>query len=188
MKPSVLLTRRIPASVLARLHAACSVDLYEGNDPIPRADLVAHIRGKQALLCLLTDRVDAEVLDAAPDLRVVANIAVGYDNIDVAAARARGIPVTNTPDVLTEATAEFTWALILAVTRRVSEGERLLRGGAWKGWALDFMLGMELRGKQLGIVGLGRVDRWTQLAANRRPALPARCTARLPCSDPTDEG
>ena len=89
----------------------------------------------------------------------MANIAVGYDNIDLAAARARGVVVTNTPDVLTEATADFTWGLILAVTRRIAEGERLLRRGEWKGWALDFMLGSELRGKQLGIVGMGRIGR-----------------------------
>jgi len=98
-------------------------------------------------------------MDAAPGLRIVANIAVGYDNIDCAAARSRGIVVTNTPDVLTESTADFTWGLILAVTRRIAEGERLLRRGEWTGWALDFMLGTELRGKQLGIVGLGRIGR-----------------------------
>ena len=168
MKPPVLLTRRIPASVLSRLKATCSVDLHEGDDPISHDDLISRVLGKQALLCLLTDRVDREVLEAGVDLRIVANIAVGYDNIDVAAARARAIPVTNTPDVLTEATAEFTWALILAVTRRVAEGERLLRGGTWKGWALDFMLGMELRGKQLGIVGLGRIG---SAVAARAPAF-----------------
>jgi lactate dehydrogenase-like 2-hydroxyacid dehydrogenase len=99
------------------------------------------------------------VLDAGPGLKIVANIAVGYDNIDVAAATARGIVVTNTPDVLTEAVAEFTWGLILALARRIPEGERLLRRGEWKGWALDFMLGMELRGKQLGIIGRGRIGR-----------------------------
>ncbi len=157
MKPAVLLTRRIPGSVLSRLREACSVDLHEADAPIARDDLLSRVRGKQALLCLLTDRVDRDVLEAGRDLKVVANIAVGYDNIDVAAARARGLSVTNTPDVLTESTAEFAWALILAVTRRVGEGERLLRSGAWKGWALDFMLGMELRGKQLGVVGLGRI-------------------------------
>jgi glyoxylate reductase len=174
VKPSALLTRRIPSSVLARLQGACTVDLYEGDGPIPRSELIARVRGKQALLCLLTDRVDADVIDAGADLKIVANIAVGYDNIDMAAACARAIPVTNTPDVLTGATAEFTWALILAVTRRVAEGERLLRGGAWKGWALDFMLGMELRGKQLGIVGLGRIG---SAVASRAPAFGMRVTA-----------
>jgi glyoxylate reductase len=157
MKPPVLLTRRIPSAVLGRLEAVCDVDLYAGDSAIPGTELLARVAGKRALLCLLTDRVDEKVLAAGADLRVVANIAVGYDNIDVPAARARGIVVTNTPDVLTEATAELTWALILAVTRRIPEGDRLVRRGGWKGWALDFMLGMELRGKQLGIVGLGRI-------------------------------
>ena len=168
MKPAVLLTRRVPASVLVRLREACEVDLYEGPSAIPREELLARVRGKDALICLLTDRVDREVIDAADRLRLIANIAVGFDNIDVAHARARGIPVTNTPDVLTEATAEFTWALILAVTRRVAEGERVLRAGRWKGWALDYMLGMELRGKQLGIVGLGRIG---AAVASRAPAF-----------------
>ena len=94
-----------------------------------------------------------------PTLRIVANIAVGYNNIDVAACRARGVIVTNTPDVLTNACADFTWALILAITRRLGEAERQLRRGDWKGWALDHMLGMELRGKRLGLVGLGRIGR-----------------------------
>ncbi len=168
MKPPVLLTRRIPSLVLGRLEEACEVDLYAGDEAIPRDELLSRIRGKHALLCLLTDRVDREVIAAADDLRIVANIAVGYDNVDVAAARERGIPVTNTPDVLTEATAELTWALILAATRRIAEGERLLRRGGWKGWALDFMLGMELRGKQLGIVGLGRIG---AAVAARAPAF-----------------
>jgi glyoxylate reductase len=158
-RPAVLITRRIPASVVARLEQACEVDLYDGTGGMSRNDLHARLAGKQALVCLLTDLVDADVMDAAPGLRIVANIAVGYDNIDCAAARARGIVVTNTPDVLTEATADFTWGLILAVTRRIAEGERLLRRGDWTGWALDFMLGTELRGKQLGIVGLGRIGR-----------------------------
>ena len=174
MKPGVLLTRRIPPAVLARLQAACEVDRHDADHAIPRHEILARIRGKQALLCLLTDRVDAEVLDAGSDLKIVANIAVGFDNVDVAAARRRGIVITNTPDVLTEATAEFTWALILAVTRRVSEGERLLRRGDWKGWALDFMLGMELRGKQLGIIGLGRIG---AAVAVRAPAFGMRVAA-----------
>jgi glyoxylate reductase len=156
---SVLLTRRIPSSVLSSLEQHHSIDLYSGDGAIPRDELLRRIAGKDALICLLTERVDATVLDAAPGLKVVANIAVGYDNIDVSAARARRIVVTNTPDVLTDAVAEFTWALILALARRVAEGDRLVRGGAWRGWGLDFMLGMELRGKQLGIIGAGRIGR-----------------------------
>jgi glyoxylate reductase len=156
---SVLLTRRIPSAVLGRLQAACDVDLYDGSGPIGRDELKQRLAGKQALICLLTERVDASVIEAAPDLAIVANIAVGYDNIDVPAVKARGVVVTNTPDVLTEATAELTWGLILSVTRRIGEGDRLVRRGEWKGWALDFMLGMELRGKQLGIIGRGRIGR-----------------------------
>ena len=120
---------------------------------------MARVRGKDALMCLLTDRVDADIMDAAPPLKIIANIAVGYENVDMAAAAARGIIVTNTPDVLTEAVAEFTWALILGIARRVAEGDRVVRGNAWGGWGLDFMLGTELRGKQLGIVGAGRIGR-----------------------------
>ena len=157
--PEVLVTRRLPSSVLARLEAAASLDLYTGEEAIPPADLRARIAAKQALVCLLTDPIDRSVIDAAPALKVIANVAVGYNNIDVAYARARGIVVTNTPDVLTESVADFTWAMILAITRACREGERLLRRGAWKGWALDFMLGSELRGKQLGLVGLGRIGR-----------------------------
>jgi glyoxylate reductase len=158
-RPAVLLTRRVPSSVVARLEERCTVDIYEGQDAIPAAELKARLAGKQALMCLLTDRVDSAVLDAGPGLRIVANIAVGFDNIDLAAARARGVIVTNTPDVLTEATADLTWGLILAVTRRIPEGERTLRRGEWAGWALDFMLGSDLRGKQLGVMGLGRIGR-----------------------------
>ena len=155
----VLLTRRIPSSVLTVLEAQHTVDLYSGDTAIPRDELLRRLAGKEALLCLLTEKVDAEVMDAGPALKIIANIAVGYDNIDVAAAQARGIVVTNTPDVLTEAVAEFTWALILGIARRVAEGDRLIRSGTWKGWALDFMLGMELGGKQLGIIGRGRIGK-----------------------------
>jgi glyoxylate reductase len=155
----VLLTRRIPSSVLSRLQAVCDVDLYEGPSGIPADELKRRLADKQALISVLTDRVTPELLDAAPNLRIVSNIAVGYENIDVAAATARGVIVTNTPDVLTEAVAEFTWALILAAARRVVEGDRLIRRNGWKGWALDFMLGTELRGKQLGIIGSGRIGR-----------------------------
>lgn len=141
------------------LDAACDVDRHDGPSALPHDELMARVKGKQALVCLLTDSIDRAVIHAGADLKVIANIAVGYNNIDLTAARERGIAVTNTPDVLTGASADFTWALILGITRRVSEGERLLRRGEWKGWALDFMLGSELRGKQLGIVGFGRIGR-----------------------------
>jgi glyoxylate reductase len=155
-KPSVLVGGKLPSAVIARLEDACDVDRVEGGTPT-HEDLVARIPGKQAIVSLITNSVDRALLDAGRDLRIIANVAVGYNNVDVAAARARGIIVTNTPDVLTEATADFTWALILAITRRLGEGERLVRRGAWKGWTFDFMLATELRGKQLGIVGFGRI-------------------------------
>jgi glyoxylate reductase len=133
--------------------------LYDGPSAIAADELKRRLAGKRALICVLTDRVDGALLDSAPELAIVANIAVGYDNIDVPAAKSRGVVVTNTPDVLTGATAELTWGLILAAARRIAEGDRLIRRGQWKGWALDFMLGMELRGKQLGIIGRGRIGR-----------------------------
>jgi glyoxylate reductase len=169
--PAVLLTRRIPSAVLARLESESEVELYDGPSPIAEAELKKRVPGKRALICLLTDPVTAGVIDAGADLAIVANIAVGYDNIDVARARSRGIVVTNTPDVLTEAVAELTWALILSAARRVAEGERLLRRGEWKGWGLDFMLGMELRGKQLGLIGRGRIGR---AVAAKAPAFGMR--------------
>ena len=159
MKPPVLLTRKLPASVMVKLEDACDVERFDGPAPMTHDELLQRIPGKQAFIAMLTDTVDAPVLDAGRDLKVVANVAVGYNNIDVAAARARGVIVTNTPDVLTEASADLTWALILGITRRLGEGERLVRRHAWKGFAFDFMLGTDLRGKQLGIVGYGRIGR-----------------------------
>ena len=158
-RPRVLLTRRIPSASFERLAAHADVDLNEAPGAMPAADLAVRIKGKDALISVLTDKVTPELLQSADRLKVIANIAVGYENIDVPAARARGVAVTNTPDVLTEATAELTWALILAAARRVAEGDRLIRRNGWKGWALDFMLGTELRGKQLGIIGRGRIGR-----------------------------
>jgi glyoxylate reductase len=143
--------------------------LYDGPAaPTTPEDLIPRLPGKRGLISLLTDPITADVLDAGAALEIVANIAVGYDNIDVAHARRRGIVVTNTPDVLTNAVAELTWGLILAVARRIGEGERLVRRGDWNGWALDFMLGTELKGKQLGIVGRGRIG--TAVAA-KAPAF-----------------
>ncbi len=144
--------------ISAKAKVACAQPL-ECSEGWPQAELLQRVAGADALISQLTDRIDRELIEAAPSLKAIANVAVGYDNIDLAAARARGIIVTNTPDVLTNAVAEFTWALILSVTRRVAEGDRLVRRGAWKGWALDFMPGMELAGKQLGLIGRGRIGR-----------------------------
>ncbi len=157
--PRVLITRRLPdvASALLR-DAGHEVDILDADDPAPRRRLLERVAGVAGLLPTLSDRVDDELLDAAgASLRVVANYAVGYDNIDVAACRRRGIIVTNTPDVLTGATAELTWALILATARRLIEADRLVRSGCWSGWQPMQLLGVELAGRTLGIVGAGRI-------------------------------
>jgi glyoxylate reductase len=147
-----------------------AVEPYDEDGTMPHEELIARAADKDAVVCMLTDRIDRAVIDAAGRLKVAANVAVGYNNVDVAYAKSRAI-VTNTPDVLTESVADFTWALILALTRRLSEGERLVRRGGWKGWAFDFMLGTELRGKQIGIVGFGRIG---QAVAARAPAFGMR--------------
>jgi glyoxylate reductase len=167
-RPRVLVTRRIPSGVLSKLEAVCEVDLHDTQSPLAPEDLKSRLGDKVGAVSVFTDRIDDEVLAAGPQLKVVSNIAVGYDNIDVAAAKARGVIVTNTPDVLTEATAELTWGLILAAARRIPEGDRLVRRGAWKAWTLDFMLGTELRGKQLGIIGRGRIGK---AVARKAPAF-----------------
>lgn len=183
---NVLVTRRLPSAVIGKLKASADVDLYTGDAAISPDELRARVADKDALVCLLTEAVDRAVIDAAPKLKAIANVAVGYNNIDVAYARSRGIVVTNTPDVLTEAVADFTWAMILAITRRISEGERLVRSGRWKGWALDLMLGSELRHKQLGLVGVGRIGR---AVAARAPAFGMRVayTSRTPLDLPGAE-
>jgi glyoxylate reductase len=165
---TILVTRKLPSSVLSKLDSLGSVDLYGGDSPIEPGELRARVVGKHALVSMLTDQIDRFLLDAGRDLKIVANVAVGYNNIDVAYARSRGVIVTNTPDVLTESVADYTWALILAITRRLVEGERLVRRGEWKGWAFDFMLGADVRGKQLGLIGLGRIGR---AVAARAPAF-----------------
>ena len=166
MPPSILVTSRVPSSVLTRLKTVGQVELV--TDHLTPAALQERVSGKRALVCVTTDRIDSAVINAGCDLKIIANIAVGYDNIDLAAAASRGVSVTNTPGVLTEAVAELTWGMILSVTRRMAEGDRLIRQKAWKGWALDFMLGMELSGKQLGIIGPGRIGR---AVAARAPAF-----------------
>ena len=158
-KPAVLVTRRMPSAVLDQLAASCLVDLHPGTDDLAHEEVCARLRGKQGLVCMFNDRIDAAAIAAGDSLRVIATVAVGFDNIDVVAAAARGIVVTNTPDILTGATAELTWALILSVTRRIGEADRAVRRGGWTGWTFDFMLGSELQGKQLGIVGAGRIGR-----------------------------
>src|SRR5688500_17101557 len=155
-RPKVLLTRRIPSSALATLEAACDVGRNDGHQLSPE-ELKTRLGDREGVVCLLTDAFTADVMDAAPRLTAVANVAGGSTKIARAAAPARGIVVTNRADVLTAAPADLAWALIMDITRRVSEGDRLIRRGGWKGWALDFMLGNELNGKTLGIIGYGRI-------------------------------
>lgn len=180
---NIFVTRKLPSSVIAKLQAVGVVEVFEGESAISAEELRSRVSGKQALVTMLTEQVNADLLDAGKDLKVVANVAVGYNNIDVPAARARGVIVTNTPDVLTESVADFTWALILAITRRLSEGERVVRRHEWKGWAFDYMLGTELRGKQLGLVGLGRIAKAVAARAavfGVRVAYSSRSEAALP--------
>jgi glyoxylate reductase len=156
----VLVTRRIPAAGLELLQAAgLELDVYEGDGAIPRPEMLRRSRGVEAILSLLTDRVDAAVMDAAPGLRVVSNLAVGHDNVDVAEARRRGIRVCNTPDVLTEATADLTWALLMAAARRLVEGDRMVREGRFRIWDPQLLLGHSVAGRTLGVVGMGRIGR-----------------------------
>jgi glyoxylate reductase len=151
---------RIPGSAVRMLRAAGAVEMAETDAPLPRPELLELVAGAEAILTLLHDRVDGELLDAAgPGLRCVANVAVGYDNVDLGAAAARGVAVTNTPGVLDDATADLTIGLILMASRRLGEGERLIRSGTPWAWSMSFMLGHDLRGKLLGIVGLGAIGR-----------------------------
>ncbi len=158
-KPRVFVTRRLALAPAAVLGAGIEVDQFDSEEALPRDELLRRVREASGLLPILGDRVDQELLDAAPRLRIVANHAVGYDNVDVGACTARGVWVTNTPDVLTDATADLAWALILALARRLREGERMLRAGQFRGWAPTMLLGRELRGRTLGILGYGRIGR-----------------------------
>ena len=164
----VFVTAALWAEVLEELCQEHRVEVWPGPYPVPQGALGAGMKDADGVLSMLTDVVSAELLDAAPTLKVVANMAVGFDNIDVDAATRRGILVTNTPDVLTEATAEFTWTLILALVRGLVPARQALLDGAWTHWAHDGFLGRELDGKTLGIVGLGRIG---QAVARRAAAF-----------------
>lgn len=155
----VLVTARLPEEVLSRITCNHQVLMHERDTPIERGKLLESIQDADGLICTITDRVDRELLGCAPRLRVIANNGVGYDHIDVEEATLRNIPVANTPGVLTEATADLAFALILAAARRVVEGDRMVRGGGFKFWAPLNFLGMEVSGKTLGIIGMGRIGR-----------------------------
>lgn len=159
MRPQVFITRQLPLPVLRRLGENCDYRLGTDRGVLERQALLSGVREAEGLICLLTDKIDREVINAGAKLRVIANVAVGYNNIDVAAARERGIHVTNTPDVLTDATADLTWALILAVTRRVVEADAFLRAGRFSGWDFEMLLGAGLTNKTIGVIGYGRIGR-----------------------------
>jgi lactate dehydrogenase-like 2-hydroxyacid dehydrogenase len=157
-RPNVFVSRVIPEDGLAAIRAACEMDLWEGELPPPRDELLRRVAGCDGVLTLLTDRVDDEFLDAAgKKLRVVSNYAVGFDNIDVGACARRGIPVGNTPGVLTDTTADLAFALLMAAARRLPEGDRYVRDGNWKTWGPLLLLGPDVHGATMGIVGFGRI-------------------------------
>ncbi|MGE3536658.1 MAG: 2-hydroxyacid dehydrogenase [Candidatus Tectimicrobiota bacterium] len=157
MQARVLITRALPESALALLREACEVQYDASDQALTPAALRQAVVGKEGLLCLVTDRIDAAVLEAGTALKVVSTVAVGYDNIDVSAATQRGIVVTNTPGVVTESTADLTWALLCSVARRIAEGDRYIRAGKWRSWHLLLMAGTDIHGKTLGIFGMGRI-------------------------------
>ena len=159
-KPKVFVTRVIPDKGLDMIKDFCDVDLWPDELPPGRAELLEHVRGVDGFLCLLTDKIDGEVMDeAGPQLKVISNHAVGVDNINVKAATARKIPVGNTPDVLTDATADFAFALMMAAGRRLLEAERYVRAGKWKTWGPMLLLGIEMKDATLGLVGFGRIGK-----------------------------
>jgi len=159
-KPIVIVTRRIPDTIQARMMELFDARLNRDDTPFTREQMIEAVKAADVLVPTVTDRLDAGILShAGPQLRLIASFGAGVDHIDLATARQRGIVITNTPDVLTEDTADMTMALILAVPRRLAEGERLVRKGEWKGWTPTFMLGRRIWGKRLGIVGMGRIGR-----------------------------
>jgi glyoxylate reductase len=158
-KPSILISRLLPEEALAQARSRAAVDVHEADKPLERNELIARLRGRQGLVCLITDTIDVPLLDACPSLKVVSNVAVGFNNIDVAAATQRGVVVTNTPDVLTETTADFAWTLLMATARRVVEADRYVREGKFTQWEYMLLLGGDIHGKTLGVVGFGRIGR-----------------------------
>ena len=158
-RPRVFLARRLPDAGLQLVLDACDAEVWAHDTPPPRASLLQAVQGCEGLLALLTDPIDAEIMDAAPGLKVISNCAVGVDNIDLKAATARKIAVGNTPDVLTDATADMAFALLLAAARNIVPGVEYVKAGKWKTWNLQLLLGADLRGRTLGIVGFGRIGR-----------------------------
>src|SRR5580693_2754888 len=158
-KPRVMATQPLFPGAQQILSASCEVEYWTQPERISKDELFRRVSDKEGLVCLLTEKVNEDLLRAAPKLRIAANVAVGFDNIDVPACSKRGVVATNTPGVLDETTADFAWALLMAVARRLGEGEQLARSGNWKGWDLDQLVGTDVWGKTLGLVGFGRIGR-----------------------------
>jgi glyoxylate reductase len=158
-KPKVYVTHPLFDDARRLLEANCEAQYWGEPERPAREEVLRRVKDKEALICLLTERINDELLNAGAKLRIVANVAVGYDNIDMEACTRRGVIATNTPGVLDETTADFAWTLLMAVARRLGEGEALARSGNWKGWNLDQLCGADVWGKTLGIVGFGRIGR-----------------------------
>lgn len=158
-RPKVFATHQLFDEARQILNADCDVEYWTNEERPPREEVLRRVKEKEGLVCLLTEKVNDDLLRAAPKLRIAANVAVGYDNIDVDTCTKRGVVATNTPGVLDETTADFAWTLMMAVARRLSEGEQLVRSGNWKGWNLDQLCGADIWGKTLGLVGFGRIGR-----------------------------
>lgn len=159
MKPKVFVSRRLPEKALDIIRQECEMELNLEDRVLTKKELIQGVRGKDGLLCLLTDTIDIDIMDASSKLKIIANYAVGFNNIDITAANKRKIMVTNTPGVLTETTADLAWALMMAVARRIVEADRLTRSGKFEGWDPMMFLGGDVYGKTLGIVGLGRIGK-----------------------------
>jgi glyoxylate reductase len=182
-RPRVFVTRSLPGDALDRLAEEAAVDLWHSDVPPGALTLRERTHDAAGIVCLLTDRIDARLIEAAGKLRVISNVAVGFDNVDVASPTARGIAVRNTPGVLTETTADLAWALMLAVARRVVEAERFVRESRWRTWDPSLLLGHDVHGATLGVVGFGKIGRavarrahgfdmrvlYTALSADDRP-------------------
>jgi len=157
VKPAVLVTKRIYPSAIDYLSLRTALDYHESDHSMPAGELLERLRGKQGAVGQLTDKFNAEVISALPDLKVISNVAVGFDNIDVAAATERGIAVTNTPEVLTDTTADFAFTLLMATARRLVEADNFLRAGKWSQWRINLLCGADIHHAALGIVGMGRI-------------------------------
>jgi lactate dehydrogenase-like 2-hydroxyacid dehydrogenase len=157
MKPAVLVTKRIYPEAIEYLRSKVEVDYRNTDEGLSPEELRERLRGKQAVVSQLTDRFDAPVIESLEGVRAIANVAVGFDNIDVAAATRRGILVTNTPDVLTDTTADFAWALLMAAARRVVEGHRFVHSGQWDQWRIDLLVGQDIHHRTIGVFGMGRI-------------------------------